>query len=86
MDQGGIMYTLNSTEVHGVCYGIDLQGGKGNASYTIDKTATLRAQDHGHPPLICFEPRSQDGIPRIANGDVSPTLNTMRGGSGNPVL
>ena len=21
-----------------------------------DVTATLRAQDHGHPPVICFEP------------------------------
>lgn len=46
---------------------------------TVDKTATLRAQDHGHPPLICFEPRSQDGVPRIVNGDISPTLNTEGG-------
>lgn len=53
---------------------------------TVDKTATLRAQDHGHPPLICFEPRSQDGIPRVASGDISPTLNTMRGGQRQPCV
>ena len=25
-------------------------------SITEDVTSTLRAQDHGHPPVICFEP------------------------------
>lgn len=53
---------------------------------TVDKTATLRAQDHGHPPLICFEPRSQDGVPRIVNGDISPTLNTGGGGQRQPCI
>lgn len=24
---------------------------------TTSVTATLRAQDHGHPPVVCFEPR-----------------------------
>lgn len=56
------------------------QGG-GVMSVSYDVTGTLRAQEHGHPPLIVFEPRSQDGVPRIVNGDVSPTLNTMRGGA-----
>ena len=35
--------------------------------------------------LIVFEPRSQDGVPRIVNGDVSPTLNTARGGNDSHV-
>ena len=36
--------------------------------------------------LIVFEPRSQDGVPRIVNGDVSPTLNTARGGQRQPCV
>ena len=56
-----------------------------NVSY--DVTGTLRAQMGGHPPLVLvFEPRSQDGVPRIVNGDVSPTLNTMRGGQRQPCV
>lgn len=47
-------------------------------------SGTLRAQQHGHQPLV-FEPRSQDGVPRISDQDVSPTLNTMRGGRDNRV-
>jgi hypothetical protein len=36
---------------------------------SYDVTATLRAQDHGHPPVVlCFEPRSPDGVPRICGG------------------
>lgn len=38
-------------------------------SISENVTATLRAQDHGHPPVvICFEPRSPDGVPRICGG------------------
>lgn len=40
----------------------DQGGGVMNVSY--DVTATLRAQDHGHPPLVAF------GI----NGDIAGTL------------
>lgn len=38
-------------------------------------SGTLRAQQHGHQPLV-FEPRSQDGVPRVGNQNISPTLNT----------
>ena len=58
--RGGIMYTLNSTEVHGVCYGLDLQGGKGNASYTIDVAPTILSDSHGTPNAVCYENHSQD--------------------------
>lgn len=34
---------------------------------------------------ICFEPRSQDGEPRI-NGDVAPPLNTAQGGQRQPCI
>lgn len=28
----------------------------GSVMEVSDKAATLRAQDHGHPPVVCFEP------------------------------
>lgn len=54
---------------------------------SYDVTATLRAQDHGHPPLVLvFEPRSQDGVPRIMPGEICPTLNTAQGGQRQPCV
>ena len=35
--------------------------------------------------LLCFEPRSADGVPRIHN-DLCPTLNTMGGGQREPCV
>ena len=55
-------------------------------SITHDVVNTLRSEDHGHAPIIVFEPRSQDGVLRIVDGDVSPTLNTMRGGKDSRAL
>ena len=47
------------------------------------KASALKQRDYKDATdLICFEPRSQDGVPRI-HGNISPTLNTMGGGSGN---
>ena len=43
---------------------------------------TLNSTEHH---AILFEPRSQDGIPRIHN-DVSPTLNTAQGGQRQPCV
>lgn len=46
-----------------------------------DVTATLRAQDHGHPPVVCFEP----GIARREGSDsrfvdnISMTLRAQMG-------
>ena len=36
-------------------------------------------------PLILFEPRSQDGVPRI-HKDTCPTLNTAQGGQRQPCV
>jgi len=53
---------------------------------TNDITATLRAQDHGHPPVVCHPVYCIEGnvVDRMSskNGkgwceDVSPTLNTQ---------
>lgn len=55
-------------------------------SVEYDVSPTLRAQDHGHPPcVLLFEPRSQDGVPRIY-GDICPTLNTAQGGQRQPCV
>lgn len=48
------MYTLNTTEVHGVAIGIDQQGGKGQANYAIEKSPTLAAESHGTPHAVCY--------------------------------
>ena len=38
-------------------------------SVSENVTGTLRSQMDGHPPVVlCFEPRSPDGIPRICGG------------------
>ena len=36
------------------------QGGA-QMNITVDKTATLRAQDHGHPPLV-YDARGNGGV------------------------
>ena len=46
-----------------------------------DVTATLRAQDHGHPPVVCFEPgiaRREGSDSRFVN-DKSVTLRAQMG-------
>lgn len=45
-------------------------------------TSTLSAQG---PGAVCFEPRSQDGVPRL-HGDISPTINTAQGGQRQPCV
>ena len=36
--------------------------------------------------VYCFEPRSQDGVPRIQKEPISPTLNAMKGGQRQPCV
>lgn len=54
---------------------------------TIDRHAVYEdVTDTAEPEnsdVILFEPRSQDGVPRI-HGDISPTLNTCGGGKDSP--
>ena len=42
----------------GTVYGIDQQGGKGNASYTIGVSPTLAGDSHGTPHAISFQERA----------------------------
>lgn len=51
------------------------------------KASTRKARDgKDATDLICFEPRSQDGIPRLSKDGKSPTLNTAQGGQRQPCI
>lgn len=77
------MYTLNTVEQHGVCYGIDQQGGKGGANYTTDVAPTLAADSHGTPHGVCygFEPGAAQRLNPEGRftKEVSPTLRAKAG-------
>lgn len=50
MDSGGAMYTLNGTEVHAVCVGVDLY----NQCLTggVSKTLNAVKSDADHVPVV----------------------------------
>ena len=56
---------------------------------TLDTTDPNPSKNQGEiaivQPVVLFEPRSQDGVPRI-HKDVSPTLNTAQGGQRQPCV
>lgn len=64
---------------------LDDQGGQQISVRKDGKAPTLRAETHGNLPIVLFEPRSQDGVPRI-HADISPTLNTAQGGQRQPCV
>ena len=59
------------------------QGGN-RMDVSEDVSGTLRAQDHGHPPVV-LEYHPHDSRIRIANDDISQTLNNRMGTGGNNV-
>lgn len=64
---------------------LDDQGGQQISVRKDGKAPTLSAETHGNLPIVLFEPRSQDGVPRI-HADISPTLNTAQGGQRQPCV
>ena len=48
-------------------------------SVTVDATGTLRAQEHGHQPIVAF---AQNQLGEIRTGEVAGTLNTNSNASG----
>ena len=54
------------------------QGGQA-MSVTVDATGTLRAQEHGHQPIVAF---AQNQLGEIRTGEVAGTLNTNSNASG----
>lgn len=53
-------YTVNTVDRQSVAYGIDQQGGKGNANYESDICPTLCSDSHGTPHGVAYgiEPQS----------------------------
>ena len=47
-------YTLNATEVHGVAYAIDQQGGKSGANYAENVMPTMCSDSHGTPHAVAY--------------------------------
>lgn len=62
----------------------DQGGGVMNVSENI--TSTLRAQDHGHPPLVLvLDHHPNDSRIKIKNEDVCQSLTSRMGTGGNNV-
>lgn len=61
----GEIYTLDATDRHGVCV-LNDQGGQ--VMSASDKARCLRAQEHGHQSVACYDARGN------GDGRVSPTM------------
>ncbi len=62
---------------------IVMASGQANAEIVEDKSPILSSL---HEQPIVWEPRSADGVPRVHEGNISPTLNTMEGGQHQPCV
>ena len=58
----GVCPTLNTQDRHAICYGIDQQGGKGNASYQTNVMPTLCSDSHGTPHAVCFQQNQREEV------------------------
>jgi DNA (cytosine-5)-methyltransferase 1 len=71
---GGPMYTLNATGVHGVAQPMVLMDQGGSVmNVETDMTGTLRRETHGHEPIVA-QPMAVDGY----NQTLSTTSQTIR--------
>jgi DNA (cytosine-5)-methyltransferase 1 len=88
---GGPMYTLNATGVHGVAQPLPFGvSEKPDVSHCL-RSGASKADKHESTTYIAqpvfFEPRSPDGVPRIYPMEgAAPTLNTMGGGQREPCV
>lgn len=73
-NQGGTVVVAETCR-NGVCYGIDQQGGKGNASYAENVVPTLCSDSHGTPHGVCYAPNGNH-CGNYEEADVSATLQT----------
>ena len=73
---GGPMYTLNATGVHGVAQPICLMDQGGSVmNIEHDMTGTLRRETHGHEPIV-MQPVGTDLYNGNITGDVAATMGT----------
>ena len=74
-------YTLNTTEIHGVAYAIDQQGGKGGANYAENVMPTLCSDSHGTPHGVVYAVDQGSGKSQAnVSEEMSPTLTCTHGG------
>ena len=71
----GYAHTLNATDRHGVCYGVDCR----NGTLDEEKTHTIQAKPNGGisqncTPSVCYEVCGLDGYNTESTGDVSITI------------
>jgi len=77
----GKSYTLNTVDQHGVCV-LNDQGG--SVMDVDDKAGCLRAQEHGHQPVICYgiENHAADSRCRLQEAEEPCQTLTSRMGTG----
>ena len=63
--------SLNTQDRHAVAYGIDQQGGKGNAGFQKDVMPTLCSDSHGTPHAVCYPDKARS---LCARHDSSPCV------------
>jgi len=64
-----------------MAYGIDQQGGKGQAAFTTDKCPTICSDSHGTPHAVCFQTGHTKGNGSGVNTEnVAYTLESVTGG------
>ena len=54
ISEGGVNSPLVAKGPSAVCYGIDQQGGKGGANYTVNVAPTILSDSHGTPHAVCY--------------------------------
>ena len=90
---GGPMYTLNASGVHGVAQPICLMDQGGSVmNIEHDMTGTLRRETHGHEPIVmqpvgAFKPGQSAKAHSIGyESEMAPTLEAGSGGNNKPAV
>jgi DNA (cytosine-5)-methyltransferase 1 len=80
--EGDKSYTLNTTEVHGVCYAVDMGGYKSKVGITEDVSPTLTTTHYGEP-AVCV-PKAFQPLPYTLKirGGVSVDSSGKQAGKG----
>ena len=67
-------------EAYVLAFGIDQQGGKGNACYTEDVAPTMASDSHGTPHAVCYAADIRNGA---LNEEINGTLQAKSNGGWN---
>lgn len=78
---GDVMPTLGTGDSHAVAYGIDQQGGKGQANYGVDVMPPLCSDSHGTPHAVAYNAvATMDCQNLCENKELSGTLQSKDNG------